>query len=461
MSPDDQLDLCVNCGSSSIKFEVFNCQRQVVLKGSAANVQGDSPASYSFKHADLTSSSASSSADLSNDFSKELDKAASYEDIFREILKDVTSEKVLGSKKGDRIRLVAHRIVHGGTTDGPILIHHGDKEEKEVLDKMEEVSAFAPLHNHHAMLIVRECLTQLPQATSVLCFDTLFHRTIPQYRRVYAIAEPEHKTPVPLVKYGFHGLSYGNIVRQMAEELGKKVEEVNLVVAHLGSGGSCCLIQGGESKQTTMGVTPLEGLPGGTRSGTVDPSLIFHVVPDSGAMVEWSGREISRGEYVLNKESGFKAMCGTNNFGEITSRAFPSSESDLPENEEHFSSRLTYQHYLDKLLSYLVPYISSVFAADKGEGKLDALVFSGGIGEKSARLRRDVLAHLQWIERLPSSSSPGGVDDEANEKGPGGGKNGRARITTEGSRVPAWVVETSEEAEMVRVAEAEMERQGK
>jgi acetate kinase len=109
------------------------------------------------------------------------------------------------------------------------------------------------------MLIVKECLHTLPSAVSVLCFDTLFHRTIPQYRRVYAIKEPDHPTPVPLVRYGFHGLSYGNILKQMAEELGKEEKEVNLVVAHLGSGGSCCLIQGGESKQTTMGVTPLEG----------------------------------------------------------------------------------------------------------------------------------------------------------------------------------------------------------
>jgi acetate kinase len=110
------------------------------------------------------------------------------------------------------------------------------------------------------MLIVKECLHTLPSATSVLTFDTLFHRTIPQYRRVYAIAETEHSTPVPLVKYGFHGLSYGNILKQMAQELKKEEKEVNLVVAHLGSGGSCCLIQGGESKQTTMGVTPLEGV---------------------------------------------------------------------------------------------------------------------------------------------------------------------------------------------------------
>lgn len=246
------LDLAVNCGSSSIKFSLFNrSSRSVVVSGSASNVQGDSAASYKFTF--------SGEGGKEEKHEKELDKNTSYEDVFKEILQDVTAEKVLGSEGKGRIHLVAHRIVHGGTADGPILIRHGDKEEKEVLDQMEQVSSFAPLHNHHAMLIVKECLEHLPDATSVLCFDTLFHRTIPQYRRSYAISTPEHKTPVPLVKYGFHGLSYANILDQMAEELRKPKEEVNLVIAHLGSGGSCCLIQNGQSTQTTMGVTPLEG----------------------------------------------------------------------------------------------------------------------------------------------------------------------------------------------------------
>lgn len=156
------------------------------------------------------------------------------------------------------------------------------------------------------MLIVKTCLHTLPNSLSILCFDTLFHRTIPNYRRTYAISTPPHKTPVPLLKYGFHGLSYGSILRQIASHLDKPTSEVNIVVAHLGSGGSCCLIQGGESKDTTMGVTPLEGLPGGTRSGTIDPSLIFHHTPDCSETVKWSGRDITKAEYVLNKESGFK-----------------------------------------------------------------------------------------------------------------------------------------------------------
>lgn len=149
------------------------------------------------------------------------------------------------------------------------------------------------------------------------------------------------------------------------------------------------------------------------------------------------------------------AMCGTNNFGEITSRAYPSSSDDAPPTDEELGPyRLTYQHYLDRLVSFLAPYLSSTFSSSTNP-KLDALVFSGGIGEKSAILRRDVLRHFQWIEEL--AGTQGGVDDEKNEsKG-----EGRWKITKEGSKVPSYVVETSEEDEMVRIAEEEMHKQGK
>lgn len=119
--------------------------------------------------------------------------------------------------------------------------------------------SFNLLQNHHAMLIVKTCLSALPEARSVLCFDTLFHTTIPSFRTTYAVSTPPHPTPVPLVRYGFHGLSYSNIVSQMSEQLKVPQDKLNLVVAHLGSGGSVCLIQGGKSTNTSMGLTPLEG----------------------------------------------------------------------------------------------------------------------------------------------------------------------------------------------------------
>ncbi|GAA5828620.1 hypothetical protein JCM3766R1_003762 [Sporobolomyces carnicolor] len=448
------VQLAVNCGSSSIKFTLFTEKRQVILTGQANNVQGDSSASYSYQFSPefVKSTTEQDSYDLSEKREQELDAKTTYEDVFEEILKDVTSQEVLGDNGKERIKLIAHRIVHGGTADGPIVIRHGDKEEKEVLDRMEEVSSFAPLHNHHAMLIVKTCLHTLPSSLSILCFDTLFHRTIPSYRRTYAISTPPHKTPVPLLKYGFHGLSYGSILRQIAQHLGKPTSEVNIVVAHLGSGGSCCLIQGGESKDTTMGVTPLEGLPGGTRSGTIDPSLIFHHTPDCSETVQWSGRDITKAEYVLNKESGFKAICGTNNFGTITSRAFPTSSEDTKDvsDADLQSARLVYSLYLSHLTSFLSSYLNSILSSKAPLNHLDGIVFSGGIGEKSAKLRQDVLNHFQWIEEL--AGTQGGIDDERNAEG-----EGVREITKEGSKVRAFVVETDEEEEMIRISQEELE----
>ncbi|GAA5871706.1 hypothetical protein JCM16303_000838 [Sporobolomyces ruberrimus] len=454
--PTQDVQLAVNCGSSSIKFTLFTEDRQVILAGQANNVQGDSPASYSFKFSPSftqpsSASKSDSKIDLSETRDKELDAETTYEDVFEQILKDVTSKEVLGEGGKDRIKLIAHRIVHGGTADGPTVIKHGDKEEKEVLERMEEVSSFAPLHNHHAMLIVKTCLHTLPNSLSILCFDTLFHRTIPNYRRTYAISTPPHKTPVPLLKYGFHGLSYGSILRQIASHLDKPTSEVNIVVAHLGSGGSCCLIQGGESKDTTMGVTPLEGLPGGTRSGTIDPSLIFHHTPDCSETVKWSGRDITKAEYVLNKESGFKALCGTNNFGTITSRAFPTSSEDTKDvsDADLQSSRLVYSLYLSHLTSVLSSYLNSILSSKFPLNKLDGIVFSGGIGEKSVKLREDVLAQFKWIEEL--AGTQGGIDRGRNEKG-----DGLREITKEGSKVKAFVVETDEEEEMIRICLEEL-----
>ncbi|KAM0789539.1 hypothetical protein ACM66B_000353 [Microbotryomycetes sp. NB124-2] len=441
------LCLAVNCGSSSIKFKVFRVlddaddQHPVVVAGSASNVQGDKPAKYKFSWTSRGLNDTDSTPELDQEDSRELDANTAYEDVFERILADVTAERVLGPEGKHTVKVVAHRIVHGGTAKQPIVIRHGDKNEQQVLEQMDLVSDFAPLHNHHAMLIVKKCLESLPQASSVLCFDTLFHQTIPDYRTTYAISEPPHKTPVPLRRFGFHGLSYASIVKKMSSQLQVDASKLNLVVAHLGSGGSTCLIQGGKSMNTSMGVTPLEGLPGGTRSGTLDASLIFHHTPDCSDTVEWSGRQISKAEFVLNKESGFKALTGTNDFGEITKQAESGS------GDEQRKAKLAYDLYLDRLMLYLSSYLSSLLASPAPTNDLHALVLSGGIGEHSVQIRRDVLDKLAWIEKLGNTN--GGIDEGANESG-----EGTRCITKEGSKVVAWVVETDEELEAVQLSVA-------
>lgn len=253
--------LAVNCGSSSIKFQLYKKSDnspnfdEVVAAGGASSLGSDSPVGLKLKP---TTSG--------KETKEELKAGMSHEEVFSHILEKVTSDDLLGEGGKERVAIIAHRIVHGGTEREPVVIKHGKEGEEYALSRMEAVSDFAPLHNHHAMLVVRACLDELPTATSVLCFDTLFHSSIPSFRTTYPVSTPPHKTPVPLVKYGFHGLSYASVLSQMSAVLDKPESSCNLVVAHLGSGGSVCWIKDGRSSNTSMGLTPLEGMSAPSRA---------------------------------------------------------------------------------------------------------------------------------------------------------------------------------------------------
>lgn len=202
--------------------------------------------------------------------------------------------------------------MHGGEIKKGIKV---TKDHTEALEKMDALSAFAPLHNHHAVLCVRACLDALPESTNLLLFDTLFHQTIAQDVYTYALPPTDEELAIPLRKYGFHGLSYASIVNSLSKELGKPEDQINVVVAHLGSGASSCCIEGGKSIDTSewggsrtvavliagMGLTPLEGLVGGTRTGTIDPTAIFHHTKDYAEDAGLKGIHVTKAEYIMNK----------------------------------------------------------------------------------------------------------------------------------------------------------------
>lgn len=280
------------------------------------------------------------------------------------------------------------------------------------------------------MLIVKRVLITLPTAKSVLCFDTLFHSTISKGKSTYLIPPPP-SIKVELRRYGFHGLSYSSVLDQLENRLQKK--KLNLIVLQLGSGCSICLILDGKSYDTTMGLTPLEGLPGSSRSGSVDPSLIFHYTENASELIELEGdSKISRGEMILNKESGWKGFTGISDFGIIIERAFG------PAGKEQEKCLLAYQTFLGRVNGYMGSYISAA------KGRLDGIAFSGGIGEHSDRVRRDVMDSLRWIEELAGTG--GGIEEERNNFG-----SGLKEITRDGSKLRGFVVETDEEKELVRM----------
>ncbi|KAG8878999.1 hypothetical protein FRB98_005881 [Tulasnella sp. 332] len=371
-----QTILAVNCGSSSIKFKLFTIpQLDTLISGQASSVasRGSKP---SIK---LTVHHEGGRDDHENE---EEDENMPYEDVFERIIvlveeKATRLEQFEKFKADDVIKAVSHRVVHGGTETEPMLI---SQEHQEGLQKLDDLSDFAPLH--------------------ILCFDTLFHSTLPAHVYTYPITAPKQEPAIPLRKYGAHGLSYAYILRTMSEHLGKEKDRLNLIMCHLGSGASVCMVKDGKSFDTSMGLTPLEGLPGGTRTGSIDPALIFHHTPDASEKVDFNGLPVSKGEMIMNKEGGLQAIAGTSNFGTIAA----TMRSSSPDPKSHLTpetAKLTYEVFLDRLLNFVGAYLLKL------KGDTDAIVFSGGIGEKSADIRRDLAEHIDGVE----------IDEEVNAKG--------------------------------------------
>jgi len=251
--------LSVNAGSSSVKISVYAVDGPSATPRRLAEAQISGltapPPKLDYSRGSTTVHKA-----------KEVTPAPDSQDAaFAELLRTLVDDDGLEAvPSADAVAVVAHRIVHGGDYDRPQLI------VSDTLHHLERLSDLAPLHNGPALEIVRSCLDQLPGATNVACFDSQFHHSIPAHVSTYAI-DPAVARGRGLRKYGFHGISYAFIVRAAAAFLGRDESDTNLIALHLGSGASACAIEAGRSRDTSMGLTPLAGLPGATRSGSVDP----------------------------------------------------------------------------------------------------------------------------------------------------------------------------------------------
>lgn len=253
------------------------------------------------------------------------------------------------------------------------------------------------------MSVIQACIKILPDSKSIAYFDTTFHTSIPSYISSYAIDQQIAKKR-GLKKYGFHGLSCklasssvyladcasvdAFIFGAVSNFLNKPAGSLNLIILHLGSGASACAIHQGKSFDTSMGLTPLHGLPGATRSGSIDPSLIFHYTNKAGRISHDPGMasdiHVTEAEDILNRKSGWKALCGTTDFGEISDKAELDKEDESGNISERNPNRLAFELFVDRILNYIGSYHLKL------GGEVDALVFSGGIGERSVALRRRV-----------------------------------------------------------------------
>ncbi|WP_413801491.1 acetate kinase [Streptomyces iranensis] len=301
---------------------------------------------------------------------------------------------------------VGHRVVHGGTRfTEPTLI------TDEVVEEIEKLIPLAPLHNPANVTGIKVARSLRPDLPQVAVFDTAFHSTIPEAAARYAI-DVATADRWGVRRYGFHGTSHAYVSRATAELLGKEPAEVNTIVLHLGNGASASAVRGGVCVETSMGLTPLEGLVMGTRSGDIDPAAIFHLSRVGGMSTD----EI---DTLLNKRSGLAGLCGDNDMREIGRRM---GEGDR-------AAQLAFDIYIHRLRKYVGAYTAVL-------GRVDAIAFTAGVGENSAAVREAAMRGLTafGIE----------VDGVRNAL-----RSATARlISTETSRVAVAVVPTDEELEI-------------
>lgn len=303
-------------------------------------------------------------------------------------------------------------MVHGGTRfTQPTVI------DDEVLAEIRSLIPLAPLHNPAnatGIEVARSLRADVPQ---VAVFDTAFHSTMPEHVARYAI-DAATADKYAIRRYGFHGTSHAYVSRATAALLGKPVEDVNVIVLHLGNGASASAVRGGVCEETSMGLTPLEGLVMGTRSGDVDPAVVFHLARVGGLSVD----EI---DSLLNKKSGLLGLCGDNDMREVQRRA----DGGDP------AARLALAAYVHRLKKYIGAYTAVL-------GRVDAVVFTAGVGENAAGVREAAVAGLEELGLV--------LDPEANAV-----RSAEPRlVSAEHARVAVAVVPTDEELEIATQAYA-------
>ncbi|MGW3265580.1 acetate kinase [Streptomyces sp. NPDC001056] len=301
---------------------------------------------------------------------------------------------------------IGHRVVHGGMFfTEPTVIDDG------VITEIERLIPVAPLHNPANLTGIRTARALRPDLPQVAVFDTAFHTTMPESSARYAI-DPRLADRYRVRRYGFHGTSHAYVSRRTARLLGKDPSDVNVIVLHLGNGASASAVEKGRCVDTSMGLTPLEGLVMGTRSGDLDPAVIFHLVRVGGMSMD----EI---DTLLNKRSGLFGLCGDNDMREIRRR--------IDEGDQQ--AALAFDIYIHRIKKYIGAYYAVL-------GKVDAIAFTAGVGENAAPVRQAAIAGLEGLGAA--------VDPELN-----GARGDEARlISPPSARVAVAVVPTDEELEI-------------
>nr|WP_113865084.1 acetate kinase [Brenneria salicis]NMN91054.1 acetate kinase [Brenneria salicis ATCC 15712 = DSM 30166]RBP66550.1 acetate kinase [Brenneria salicis ATCC 15712 = DSM 30166]RLM32001.1 acetate kinase [Brenneria salicis ATCC 15712 = DSM 30166] len=385
-----KLVLVLNCGSSSLKFAVIDA------------VNGEEYLSGLAECFHLPETRIKWKMD-GNKQEAELGAGAAHSEALNFIVSNILAQK---PELSAQLVAIGHRIVHGGEKFTQSAIINAD-----VLQGIKDSIPFAPLHNPAHLIGIDEALKSFPKLAdkNVAVFDTAFHQTMPEESYLYALPYNLYKEH-HIRRYGAHGTSHYFVTQQAAEILNKPVDELNIITCHLGNGGSVAAVRNGKCVDTSMGLTPLEGLVMGTRSGDIDPAIVFHLHDSLGMSVDAINK-------LLTKESGLLGLT------EVT--------SDCRYVEDNYQTKEDAKRAMDVYCHRLAKYIGSYSALM--EGRLDAVVFTGGIGENAAMVRELTLKKLGLL----------GFDvDHERNLAARFGKGGN--IAKDGSR-PALVIPTNEE----------------
>lgn len=388
MSDTSELVLVINCGSSSLKFALFDIdESDAFLTGLAENLGGADANIRITLYGERTSTSIPGA-----DHTRALAGLVAF---------------LEGRCLLPRIRAVGHRVVHGGER-----FTRSVEISTEVIDGIEACSALAPLHNPANLIGIRAAQAALPEARHVAVFDTAFHQTLPPSAYLYALPQ-RYRRELGVRRYGFHGTSHRFVAARTVEVLGLDPHDHGIVVAHLGNGASATAIRNGASVDTSMGMTPAEGLVMGTRSGDVDIGAVLHI-----ARAE--GLDIDGIDKMVNQTSGLLGLSELSNDCRALEKAAADGHAGAAEALSVFAHRVA------RTIGGLAMSLQ----------RLDAIVFTGGIGENSARVRSAVLAHLGVLGVE--------IDEDANAHVPRGGIGVISR-----SRHPVALVVPTDEERMI------------
>ena len=388
--------LVINCGSSSLKFQLINAETEKVLaKGLCERIGIDGRLTYQPAGGEKEKS------DLA---------MPTHTEAIQFVIDALTNEKTGVVKSLDEIGAVGHRLVHGGEKFASSVVI-----TDEVKKAVEECNDLAPLHNPANLIGVAACEKLMPGTPMVAVFDTAFHQTMPEKAYMYGLPY-EYYEKYKVRRYGFHGTSHSFVSKRAAEVMGKSYDEVKTIVCHLGNGSSVSAVLNGKCVDTSMGLTPLEGLVMGTRSGDIDPAIMEFIAKKENLDIEGVME-------VLNKKSGVFGISGglSSDFRDLTD-AMNAGDKKAKIAMDVFSYRVA-------------KYIGSYAAAMNG---VDDIVFTAGIGENDHHVRQEVCKYLGYL----------GVDFDFEVNTGLRGKE--AELTKEGSKVKVFVIPTNEELAIAR-----------